>query len=199
MNNIFKQIPEFNSLLKEYRQEKRGLFKKKYRLKQLTKKYRFLENITSKEIDDIELENEILKLFKIIGYKTHKPINKRDVDCIIYLNNCVLGIEVKNSNYPTENELFQALKYCNRNRTDNFEMFPIVVWNNAKTNQAFDQFRIKDAVINNFGIITTKELVKGFLKFKQEKITKDEFEFIITRTGLIKYSNKSINESGKGR
>ncbi len=103
-----------------------------------------------------------------------------------------LGIEVKNGNLPKENEMFQVHKYAMR---INHEYLPLIIWNNAKTNQEFDLDRIKDAELNKYGIMTTKQLYKGYIKLKCGRISFDVFLKQIQKTGLIKLSYRSFNVS----
>ena len=194
--DILLQIPDLKKSHLELRSSKHNLNRKRNMFKRFLKLYDFVIDIISPTIDDTKLEYQVIKLFKNIGYKAHKPSNTRDVDGIVKMKTCTLGIEVKNSRFPEENELFQALKYCERNKTKGNFLHPIIIWNNAKTNQNFDKFRIEDAINNHYGLLTTKELLKGFIKLKQNKIYLDNFEKIISRTGNIKFSNKAINESG---
>jgi hypothetical protein len=150
--------------------------------------------ITSKDVDDFELEDFILQLFQDLTYFTKKPSTKRDLDVIVRLNSRTIGIEVKNGNLPSENEMFQARKYAIRYLKKNKEMHPLIVWNNAKTGQEFDSSRIEDAEGNFYGIITTKELLKGYLKVKQDTIDLNIFDDLINKTGLIKFSNSVIRK-----
>jgi hypothetical protein len=73
-------------------------------------------------------------------------------------------------------------------------MHPLIIWNNSKQGHQFDKNRIKDAEINKYGIITTEELHKGFLKVKQDKIPFELFNNMIHQIGLIKFSNSEIKK-----
>ncbi len=71
-------------------------------------------------------------------------------------------------------------------------MHPLIIWNNSKLGHKFDINRISDAENNNYGILTTEELVKGYLKVKQNIINIELFNTIINKNGLIKFSNSTI-------
>lgn len=92
--------------------------------------------ITSKDVDDYKLEDYILHLFQDLNYEAKKPNDTRDLDVLVSLNSKTIGIEVKNGNLPSENDMFQARKYAIRHLTkSNKSMHPLVVWNNAKIGQ----------------------------------------------------------------
>ena len=92
--------------------------------------------------------------------------------------------------------MFQGLKYKGRKGLLGLNIRVIIVWNNSKTNDTFDKERILDSEINDYGIITTDELVRGFIKVKNGNITIDTFHKLLTKSGLIKFSSKKIKELG---
>ncbi len=192
MNNYHK-IPEIRKVNKEYRDLKRKLNKRRNKVSSLFNKYSFIEEIVSPSMDDYEIEESVRRLFDDLGYSAKRPNDKRDFDVIASNLGKTIGIEIKNGkNLVGENEMFQALKYAGRHRSKGKVLHPIMIWNNSKSNQEFDKYRIYDSKINNYGILTTKELLKGYLKFKQEKLTFALFDIIISQTGLIKFSISEI-------
>ena len=94
--------------------------------------------------------------------------------------------------------MFQAIKYTNRETNIADILRPIIIWNNAKSNQEYDDYRITDAKRNNYGILTTKELLKGYLKVKNSDINVDQFVELLQQPGLIKYSNSMIKKVKSG-
>lgn len=197
MGKIIDEIPEIKNARSNYHLLKRNLNKERRKIKSLYEKHFFVNMITAKDVDDYKLEDYILQLFQDLTYETRKPSSPRDLDVIVRLNSRTIGIEVKNGNLPNENEMFQARKYAIRYlKKTNKEMHPLIVWNNAKTGQEFDSLRIEDAQGNFYGIITTKELLKGYLKVKQKTINLHTFDNLINRTGLIKFSNSTIRKIG---
>ena len=106
--------------------------------------------------------------------------------------------EVKNDRHIGENELFQGIKYVGRHKRKGIEMHPLMIWNNSKERHQFDDNRISDAENHKYGILTTEELLKGYLKVKQNKINLKLFNTIILQTGLIKFSNSTIKRMKSG-
>lgn len=194
-------IPELRDSLNDYK-AKRSAAKSAYnKYKRIRKKYEFLDviikvkqyksGIDGRKEDD-QLEIAVKDLFNSISIKSHIPKEKDNFDIKASFNEFKWGLEIKNGNLPSENEMFQAFKYSGRSRNE-FE--PILIWNNSKTNQEFDAKRIEDAVINNYGILTTKELRNGYLKLKANKISLNTFVQQLNKKGLIKYSSKSLGKS----
>jgi len=198
MEKMIDKIPEIKNARNHYHALKRNLNKERRKIKSLYEKHFFVNMITSKDVDDFELEDYISQLFQDLTYHTNKPStkNRRDLDVIVSLNSRTIGIEVKNGNFPSENDMFQARKYAIRYLKKNKQMHPQIVWNNVKTNQEFDSSRIEDVEGNFYGIITTKELLKGYLKVKQKIIDLNTFDNLINKTGLIKFSNSVIRKIG---
>jgi hypothetical protein len=193
-------IPELKQADAEYRKERNKARKAYEKLKKLEKKYFFLDRIvqprkdTDTKKDDVELEWAIFDLFESIGFNCKKPESERDVDVKAKFKNYYFGIEVKNGNLVGENELFQAHKYKGLH---NEIYHPIIVYNNTKNNDNFDENRIKIALKNNFGIILTTELKKGYLKLKNNRISFAQFIKQLDLNGEIKFSNKELSRSDK--
>jgi len=188
-------IPEIRDALKEYKNLKRIANKSRNRLNTLFKKYDFVNKVYSETVGDTELEEVICELLNSIGYNAKQPTENRNFDVIAsYLGN-KLGIEVKNTkNIVGENELLQASKYLLRNLNTNNKLNALIIWNNARTDQGFDNFRIEDARNHNYGILTTSELLKGFFKLKSQRIDINTFNQIIRSIGLIEFSEKEIEK-----
>ena len=135
MNSIDK-IPDIINARNKYHSLKRALNKERRKIKSLYEKHSFVTMITSKDVDDFKLEDYILQLFQDLNYEAKKPNATRDLDVLVSLNSKTIGIEVKNGNLPSENDMFQARKYAIRHLTkSNKSMHPLVVWNNAKIGQ----------------------------------------------------------------
>ena len=195
--NWKNEILEVIELQKEYKL-KRSKAKSAYKkFKNKINYFYFLDVILSpkkannRNEDDL-LEVAIKDLLNSIGIKSIIPLTKKDVDIKSKFKRLKFGIEVKNGNFPSENDLFQAHKYAIRAER---EYHPLVIWNNTTTNQEFDSSRILDAELNKYGIMTTKELYKGYIKLKRNQITFDNFINQINKSGIIKFSNKSLKTS----
>ena len=194
----YKKIPELKNYLAEYKKLKREVARKRTKINSLFEKYSFVEEIVSTNIGDFELEDSIRKLFLDLNFSATKPDTKRDVDVHAKYKRIEFRIEVKNSLNVPENEMFQAIKYTNRETNIADILRPIIIWNNAKSNQEYDDYRITDAKRNNYGILTTKELLKGYLKVKNSDINVDQFVELLQQPGLIKYSNSMIKKVKSG-
>src|ERR1035437_8701490 len=168
-------IPDIKKALDDYKNLKRQLNKKRSKLKALFEQYKFAEDIVNSNCKSRELETALVKLFNDIGFKAKQPKNQRDLDIFIQTRINLLGIEVKGGSTLRENEIFQVHKYAQRIRNEKPEwsIHPILIWNNAKNKNDFDQYMIKDALLNEYSLMTTLELQKGFILVKQNKITKD--------------------------
>lgn len=195
MDKTLEKLPDIILARNKYRVLKRQVSRERRKIRSLYERYKFLTMIISKDVNDFKLEDYILQLFQDLKYDTHKPKSTKDLDVIVCLNTNTIGIEVKNGNLPTENEMFQARKYAIRHlRKTNKSMHPLIVWNNAKIGQEFDPSRIEDAEGNSYSIITTKELLKGYLKVKQGIIDLHTFDLLINKVGIVKFSNSIIKK-----
>lgn len=188
-------IPELKECHKNYKDLKRELNKRRKELERLFKKFSFVTEIVNPKVNDLDLERYVADLFGDLGYNSKNPPEKRDFDVIAVCKGTKIGIEVKNDRHIGENEMFQAKKYATRYRAQGKIVHPLVVWNNAKENHQFDVHRIGDALGNEYGIITTVELLKGYSKVKKGIISFDLFHRMITRFGLIQFSKKSIKDA----
>ncbi|NOZ47879.1 MAG: hypothetical protein GXO79_14045 [Chlorobi bacterium] len=195
----FNKIPEIKSINDEYRSLKREINRRRQKLKTLYSKYSFITEIIDPKVPDLQLEVSVKKLFSDLGYKAKQPDTKQDLDVIARFGKDIIGIEVKNDRHVGENELFQGIKYVGRHKRNGIEMHPLMIWNNSKERHQFDDNRISDAENHKFGILTTEELLKGYLKVKQNKINLKLFNTIINQTGLIKFSNSTIKRMNSGK
>ena len=194
----YNKIPEIKLISDEYRKLKREINRRRQKLKTLYSKYSFITEITDPKVPDLKLEVSVRKLFSDLGYNAKQPDTKQDLDVIAKLGKDIIGIEVKNDRHVGENELFQGIKYVGRHKRNGIEMHPLMIWNNSKEGHQFDDNRISDAENHKYGILTTEELLKGYLKVKQNKIDLKLFNTIINQAGLIKFSNSKINKMKSG-
>lgn len=185
MVDQIKQVPEIQVETDKLKQLKKEVRRSRTKVNSLFQKYSFVAEIVNPNIDDLKLEYSIQALFKDLGFKTIKPAEKRDLDLFVeYLSN-IIGIEIKNANSLRENDIFQVYKYAKRHESDGNKMHPLLIWNNTKTGQKFDGFRIRDAIINEYSLLTTSELLKGYILTKQNKIDLGTFYRQIISKGLV--------------
>lgn len=189
-------IPEIISLKKDFIKS-RSVTKKNYtNYKKGINRFYFLDIIMQPKKggrqEDNQLEIAVKDLFNSIGIKSKIPPTKDDFDVISKFKEVNFYIEVKNGNMPSENDMLQALKYGRRQR---IERGIVVIWNNNTTDQEFDENRKIDALLNSYSILTTKELFKGYLKLKTNRITFEKFLSQLKKIGEIRFSSKALRES----
>lgn len=195
-----REIPELLLADAEYRKLRNETRKAYGKLKKAESKFSFLDRIvqprktTDTKKDDVELEYAVMHLFESVGFKCTKPPIDGDVDVKVIFKNNYFGIEVKNGDMVGENDMFQPHKY--KGIYDE-SYHPILIYNNAKTNQKFDGKRIKSAVVNGYGIMLTSELKRGYIKLKNNKLSFQEFINQLNKSGEIKYSSKALGRSYK--
>lgn len=195
-----REIPELLLADAEYRKLRNETRKAYYKLKKTESKFSFLDRIvqprrtTDTKKDDVELEYAVMHLFESVGFKCTKPPIDGDVDVKVRFKNNYFGIEVKNGSMVSENDMLQPFKYKGLHGED---YHPIVIYNNARSNQNFDNNRIKLAIINNYGILLTSELRRGYIKLKNNKLSFQEFINQLNKSGEIKYSSKALGRSYK--
>jgi hypothetical protein len=197
-----KIIPEFKLLSDEYKSLKRKAKKVFRKIKVLEEKYYFLDRIIEprKKSDvkenDVELEFAIMHLFESLNFKCEKPKENANVDVKATYRNFYFGLEVKNGNYVEENDTLQAHKH----KVLNSEFYhPIIVYNNATTNASWDAPRIKMANEIGYGLLLTPELLKAYNMLKSDKLTFEEFLFMLSLKGEIKFSRRFIDRAYKAK
>lgn len=209
---IINTIPEYQSLLREISERKKELQKQrralngiKRKLEKLNQKYNFLYKIFQKNIGGKELEELIAEYFKVIGYINiqHITNDNRNADIEIRMKNRLTCIEVKSTNKDCvdENEIFQIVKYKGRREEglENLEVRGIFILNHNKdiedldkrSKNPFDKYREKDANLHNYSLISTLELLNGFRLLKSNKISFEEFDEVIHKKGIVKFSKRA--------
>jgi hypothetical protein len=200
--NWKEEIPELTELLIDYKQ-KRSKAKSAYnKYKSKIEKYYFLDVIVKPKEhktgneglkEDADLEIAIRDLFNSIYVESVRPKKKDDFDVKSHFKTFKFGIEVKNTgNVPGENEMFQSVKYKMRLDTT---CHALVIWNNSKVKEDFNENRNTDAKNFNYGIMTTEELLNGYMKLKKGAIGFDEFLGQLNKSGIIKFSLKALGKS----
>lgn len=190
-------LPEISEIHNEYKYHRNKTRKLLSKIKRIESEFDFLERIveprkdTDTKEDDVELEFAVMRLFETLNFKCDKPISEADVDVKVKFKDFYFGLEVKNGSVVKENELIQPEKHKRMNE-DSFH--PIIVYNNAKTNANWDDSRKLISSKFNFGIITTKELLKGYVKLRKNKITFEQFLKQLNKTGEIKFTKSALRK-----
>lgn len=188
-------IPEFESRLKEYRKYRNRARKELKKIQKLKEKYYFLDRIiqprkdTDTRDDDIELEIAVQHLFESIHFNCSKPTINGDVDFRAKFKEFYFGVEVKGGKLVGETETLQPFKH---KILHNDTFHPLLIYNNTKHNNSWDDARKKLSIGVKFGLLTTPELRKGYLKLINGKIAWDTFINALNSTGEIKFSNKAL-------
>lgn len=209
---MLNKIPEYQVLHNKIREHKQLLNKqrrliksKKEKIKHLNEKYKFIFDMFSPEIGDIELEKCVQMLFLSIGYKDviHLTEDTRNPDIVVNYNEFKTVIEVKNTlgQTITENDIFQVHKYKQRQQDDFIDsaVRGILVLNNCnrkpldqRNKNPFDIYRERDAKLNNYSLVTTSELLNAFILIKRNELTLEEFDKVIHTHGVVKFSKRKI-------
>lgn len=194
MNEKYSSIPEIREADAKYRNLKRLTDKSRRKLRKLIEKYSFVESIVNQKCISTKLEEEIAKLFSSLGYKAICTYDNKDLDVYATIGGDKLGIEVKGEATLGENELFQIHKYAQRRKSEGLDFHPLLIWNNSRHNNNFSPNMDRDAKLNSFTLITTQELLKGYLKLQRGKMTLDIFRAMLKQYGVITYSNTQIQK-----
>lgn len=194
-NDLQQLIDNHNAIKKKLRANGR-------RLKTLEIKYSFLNDITSVGGHDTLIETATKRLFKEAGFvdvrhlQNAKP--KRE-DLQIWCKDSLILVECKGTyrQIPDDKELGQVKKYIDH-RTNiiksKLPVFGLTVINHDNRKQAskrnkrpIDKCKEDYAKAGQYGILTTIELVKGFVLLKNSKITFQQFKDTIKQCGLITF------------
>lgn len=202
------EIPEFKEIISLLRQQKRDIAATKRRLEKVNNKYDFLKQIFKVGSDGQFLERQIAELFKAIGYENVKhiifPTDMPDIE--ITVADRLTCIEVKSSKrlHETENEILQVNKYKVRRQDDlpHLIVKGIIIFNNdnlkteikLRDKNPFDANRERDGKLNGYSLISTTELTNGFILLKKNEITFKQFDKIIHRIGIVKFSKRHIKK-----
>ncbi len=197
-HNLTKDFPDISELLDERKSLKNDLNKINRKLKTLSDKYEFLRGIIHPKISNDELEQYIKMYFKDIGFEKVRKVGKqlKKDDIRIFLPDKIIIIEVTGTKkkHPTDNKTRQITKHLEvrRHKKENaFGVFIINHDNNKSYKEkdyvpfTLDQIGYADA--GKYSLVTTMELVKGFIKVKMNELTLDEFENKLCSFGLVEF------------
>lgn len=174
---VTKDLIEVQDLIKKHTEIKKSLAKTKRKLKSTITKYSFLDIITKINSKDMFLETAVKQLFNNIGLDTKHLINQKPKreDLQIWFDDCVILVEckgVKASN-PRYDEVGAVKKYVDyRKKFENWNLpvHGLLVINHdnernveMRTKKPLDKLKTDYILAQDFGVITTYELVKGFI------------------------------------
>lgn len=204
-------FPDIADLLRQSERLNKEAKQIRRRLNTKAKHYSFLNTTVGHNSFDKPLERAVQKLLKEVGYTDVRWIghNNQFEDLQIWRDSRITVIEVKGLStlHPKENDCSQVGKYILRRQAKHkdkqiFGIF-IVNHNNSvadftKRNAApFDKTKINDAELAKRGLLTTTELLHGFIKLKTGLITFNDFDTALHGVGLIKFDSGGLKASTK--
>ncbi len=202
VRNWTKSFKEVQKLLSDHNSLKKQLHSIDRRLKTIEAKHSFLDNITSKNGSGTAIEIATKLLFKSAGFndvrhlKKVKPLRE---DLQIWCDDCLILIECKGTihSIPSDDLLGPIKKYIDHRVNivkSKLPVFGLTVLNNdnsknidKRNKNSIDKHKAEYAEASKYGIITTIELVNGFLLLKNNIITFEQFKNTIKQFGLIKF------------
>lgn len=202
LRQITKDFEEVQTLTAEHRILKKQIRTVDRKLKTIEAKYSFLNDITSIDGKDIVIEIAAKQLLKSAGFTQVRHLRYARPKCEdlqIWCDDCIIIVECKGSKYsvPSDNEIGQVLKYINFRKNNLKSELPvfgctIINHDNSKpidkrNKTPIDKNKNEYAKAGQYGIITTIELVKGFVMLKNNDMTFENFKNTIKQYGLIQF------------
>lgn len=197
-HQITKEFSEFEVLLNKQKTLKKEINKTNRKLKTLSQKYSFLSNIVDVNMGDDILEQYLKKYFKEIGFKDVRKIGKKGgkEDLQIHFENELIIMEVTGikGTHTTDRKTRQITKHLEEKRISNENVYGLFIVNHDKetyfknrNENPFSKEQIKYAVIAKYSLVTTIELVKGFIKVKMGELTINEFKEKLCYFGMVQF------------
>ena len=176
------------------------------RLKTIETKYKFIPEVIGINARDSFLVNAVKRLFKQAGFKKvvhfkNEKLNPKREDLQLWTEDELFIVEVKgvSKSSPQKHDLMQVLPYFreNENRVKDHKVFGLIIINHDnkkpfkyRSSTFKDAEKHRDAVLCNYGFISTIDLIWGFLLLKTGKMTFEEFKEKLKQFGLITYDSK---------
>jgi hypothetical protein len=197
------EFDEIRELIAEHKSFKKKLRSIDRKLKSVETKYGFLNDITSIEGGSTVIEIAAKHLFKSAGFtdvRHLKKIRPQREDLQIWCDDCIIIVECKGLQSPTppNDEVGAVKKYVDfrkKNLQSTLPVFGLTVINhdnskliNDRHKFPIDELKKGYAIAGEYGVVTTIELVNGFILLKNKDITFEEFKSTIKQIGLIKFS-----------
>lgn len=206
IRHITKDFDDVKKLISEHKTISKQLRNVDRKLKTLEVRYKFLSDIISVGGNDTVIEKSAKLLFKSAGFDEVRHLTRvkpKREDLQIWCDDCLILAECKGTKHsiPSDNELSQIKKYIDH-RTNiiksNIPVFGLTIINHdnskvyhKRNKNPIDENKHEYAVAGKYGVITTVDLVRGFLLVKNNNITFDAFKHNIKAFGLIKFDDRA--------
>jgi hypothetical protein len=206
LRHITKDFDDVKNLIAEHKAIAKQLRTVDRKLKTAEAKYKFLTDIISVGGQDTVVEKSAKLLFKSAGFKEVRHlvnVRPKREDLQIWCDDCLILAECKGTKYsvPPDAELNQIKKYIDHRANiikSKLPVFGLTIINhdNSKlyhnrNRNPIDKNKHEYAVASQYGIITTVDLVRGFLFLKNNNITFDTFKQTIKQFGVIKFGDRA--------
>lgn len=196
---VTKSFPEIDSLLTKSRELKKELNKVNRRLRTKQIEYDFLQKLIWEFSFDNVLVDTLHTCFENLGYEVEKLAGDNEEDLQITSGDTLILIEAKGD--KSENTSYkgsdQILRYVTRRKSEIKDkvIHGIHIVNHhlkqpdfrKRNPKAFGTDMIKDAEAGKFGLLTTVELLNGYVKLKRKELSIEGFDGTIKSSGHIKF------------
>ena len=202
LQQFTKNFDEVKQLLDEHKTISKQIRTVERKLKTVEAKYKFLTDLISKGGTGKTIEKASKLLFKSAGFDHVRHLTKvrpEREDLQIWCDDCLILVECKGikSSVPPDHEISQIKKYIDHRKNivkSQLPVFGLTIlnhdnskdWDNRNPNPVDNQ-KNEYAMASEYGIVTTLDLVQGFILLKNKGITFEQFKNLIKRQGLIKF------------
>lgn len=196
--NLTKEFIDISVLLKEQKTIKTKLNRVLRKLNTLDSKYSFIKEIIGVNVDGEKLENSIKKYFKEIGFKDVRKVGnsfgKDDIQ--IYLDNELIISEATGIKgiHTKDSKTRQITKHLELKRNNGEKVFGIFIVNHDKetyyterNTNPFSKDQINYAIVGKYSLVTTLELLRGFIKVKTNELTLEQYKVKLCSFGMVEF------------
>ena len=202
---ITKDFDDVKNLIETHKALSQQLRRVDRKLKSIETKYKFLTDIISVGGNDTTIEKSAKLLLKNAGFKEVRHlvnVRPKREDLQIWCNDCIILAECKGTKnaVPPDHELSQIKKYIDHRvniAKSKLPVYGLTIINHDNSKQfhnrnknPIDKSKHEYAVASGYGVITTVELVHGFLLLKNNQVTFDLFKQTIIKHGNIKFDGR---------
>lgn len=208
VRQLTSRFRETKELIAEHNILKRQLKKIDRKLLTLENKYKFLSDIVSIGGHDTVIELATKKLLKSAGFrevKHLKNVRPKREDLQVWCEDCLILIECKGTykTVPPDHEVGQIKKYIDHRKNivrSTLPVYGLTVINHdfnkphdKRNTNPFGKYKNEYALGSSYGMITTSELLNGFILLKNGDIDFETFKRFLLKTGEIKFSGRADN------